>query len=175
MLKTMFGSLHLGLNNSSSCDILQYYNDVFIKNIDNLLEEFRDSFELKNIKKRKLSLPDNMNYYQFEKESAFSNETNLYEPLKKTIFCNDNLSFSSGRFMGNKLTSQSPLCSPHVSKSSMSATGLSRTPRTSRVINSYLEMEKSSTPQQGSKGNTFRDKILGKLSSGKFSKFNLSK
>jgi hypothetical protein len=164
MLKTLFGNLQLNANTNLPCDILQYYNTVFIVQVEDLLADFKSEEEYTSIKRRKMSMPDN--FSKFEKESAFSSETNLYEPLKKTLFNNDTLGFSSSRFSGNKFISQSPMCSPMINKASMSATNLSRTPRTNRVMNSYLEIEKSNTPQQISNRNVFKGRILERLKSG---------
>jgi hypothetical protein len=164
MLKSLFCNLQLNSNNVH-CDILQYYNSVFIPQVDELLEEFRLEDD-HIVKKRNMSMPDNMQSYHFEKESAFSNETILYEPLKKTIFSTDTLGFSSNRFTDNRFISQSPLCSPLINKTSMSATSLSRTPRTNRVLNSYLEIEKTSMAPQISNRNVFKGRILERLSSG---------
>jgi hypothetical protein len=167
----MFGNLHIN-NSNVSYDILQYYNSIFINQVQSIIDQFKKD-EIVHMKKRKLSMPDDIKVYHFEKDSAFSNETNLYEPLKKTIFYNDTLSFSSSRFTNNKLISQSALCSPLVNKSSMSATGLSRTPRAMKVASSYLEIEETNTPQI-SKVNVFKGRILERLNSG-FSRSALGK
>jgi hypothetical protein len=156
-------------------DILEYYNNIFVVEIDHLLSHIREKEvqeEFNRFKRRKLSVPDNISHYHFENESAFSKSTILYEPLKKTIFNEAGLTPFANR-LNNKFISNSAVVSPMIRTTSMSATGLSRTPRTNRVLNCYLEVDNGMTPQSNSI-NPFQKRVLDMLSSSKVPKSSLS-
>ena len=172
----MFCNLKIKENNKTRpTDILEYYNNIFVTKIDHLLTSIRDKDipeDFNRFKRRKLSVPDNISHYQFESDSAFSKSTILYEPLKKTIFSEAGMTPFANR-LNNKFISNSAVVSPMIRKNSMSATGLSRTPRTNRVLNCYLEVDKVLTPQSNST-NPFKGRVLDMLSSSKMSRSSLS-
>jgi hypothetical protein len=178
---------NIRLNQTTSIDILEYYNSIFIKRAQPILVLIKAEEECENrIKKRKFSVPDALiRRIQFESESAFDTDVVFYEPLMKTIFNNNQSLLNSNNRplmnLSNKYVSYSTKCSPLISRTAQSPGGMNHTPRTNRVRDLYTDynevvpFQNSANSNSGSTGsNVHKNKLKALLSSGRVNRASLS-
>jgi hypothetical protein len=129
-------------------NIIEFYNLFFISKVQNLVKLLcndEEEMDMLRVRRRKFSLPDeDIRRTQFEEESAFANNFVMYEPLKKTVFIDDNNSRSKISGTSHLLISKSNVmaystnCSPMLSRS-VNSSSMNRTPRTKRVKDVYAD------------------------------------
>jgi hypothetical protein len=141
--------------------------------------------ELRKFRRRKFSLPENMNFprSQFEQDTAFTSETEMYEPLSLTVFANEkkNSLQATGHLLlrNSNFVAYSTNSSPCVSRSVNNA---GRTPRTKGLRDAYgdfisesagIYYYSSEQKDYTEKNRSFKKKILSTLNSNKLNFANL--
>jgi hypothetical protein len=203
VVKSLFYNIKLTSSKDKNIDIMDFYQEFFVEKleIEKLLTKFitnedEEQFFRDRAKRRKFSVPTEaeISKFQFEDETAFENNTIMYEPLTKTIFNkNDNTGILSNRTLGfhagglgsRVYLSASSRCSPMVGRSPYNylspSPGVNRTPRTMRVMDSYtdypytsgeaLTFSNSSILSSGNgNSNHYKNKLKSFLSGGKMHK-----
>jgi hypothetical protein len=171
----------ISLPGKESMNILDFYNAFFIPRVQklvNILCEDNEEEEMIRARKRKFSFPDaEIRRNQFEDESAFGENPVMYEPLKKTVFIDDNskskLTATSHLLISkSNLMAYSTHCSPMLSRS-VNSSSMNRTPRTKRVKDVYADYISENYVVSGSLQNSsghhssFKKKIKSNLSMNK--------
>jgi hypothetical protein len=164
-------------------NISEFFEDFFSKKLEVLLNQLKedeadDNYTASARKKRKLSVPDSeIRKFQFEDETAFENNTIMYEPLSKTIFSkqlNRNVTGINLRESPNFKNGYLSLrCSPMLGM--YQSPSLNRTPRTLKVRDAYndypscgeiVSLTNNSTSNLYSSGNNQYKNNLKKMLSG---------
>jgi hypothetical protein len=172
----MFYNIKLDGDNKKG-NILAFYN-IFVINIESILETIKqeDDYpeDLYIVKRRKLSVPDNLlKNIPLEGDSAYNENTKMYESFEKTIF-----NHSSAHNKVTPFSHKSCMVSPMLSRSvTSSATNLQRTPRTNRVRDFFKEIDHEKLIQNdditlnmsNKDTNVFRDRLISRLNSNNLS------
>jgi hypothetical protein len=148
MSKSLFNNIKLltinknNITTQKTINIIEYYEEIFAKKLEKLigqhsLEDDEDA-GMSGRKKRKFSVPDTeIRKFQFEDETAFENNTIMYEPLSKTIF-NKNKIYMFGQSPNIKNGYLSLRSSPLLGKY-QSPNVNHQTPMTLKVRDYYTE------------------------------------
>jgi len=186
MSKSLFNNIKLITINKNSItmqktiNIIEYYEEIFAKKLEKLiglhsLDDDEDA-GMSGRKKRKFSVPDTeIRKLQFEDETAFENNTIMYEPLSKTIF-NKNKIYMLGQSPNIKNGYLSLRSSPLIGKY-QSHNVNHQTPMTLKVKDYYTEylscgevisMSNASPSRKLSSGdNHYKNKLKSLLSGSK--------
>jgi hypothetical protein len=183
--ETVYRSLFSNIKiNSTYINILDYYNNIFIKKLETLInvnfeEEEIDEY-IKN-RKRKLSVPDNIiRKFQHKNESAFDANHKIYEPLSKTIF--HNVTNFNNNLIRNCYSKQSPLLTRSYASPLVNLTHTPRTNKVRDMSSEYCYSDKLIFGQSSGSNNRYKEKLKSLLNSSngklkntlcKYIKFNL--
>jgi hypothetical protein len=149
MTKSLFQNIKINTINKNNItihktiNIMEFYEVIFAKKIEKLIQlhslEDDEEFTMSGRKKRKLSVPETeIRKFQFEDETAFENNTIMYEPLTKTIFNKSKHNMMLGQSPNVRNGYLSLRSSPMLGRYQSPNLNHS-TPRTLRVKDSYTD------------------------------------